>query len=71
MKTTRTAQYLQRFLKSEGFVLYHEIINKRTHAAHAPKISCRFALVNKKSTTENKREATSKTPMLVALDLLG
>lgn len=43
----------------------------RTHAAQAPKISCRFALVNKKSTTENKREATSKTPMLVAFDLLG
>ena len=44
-----------------------------THAAEAPKISCRLALVKSESTAEKTSVATKRIPMHLAfaLDSLG
>jgi len=41
-----------------------------THAAAAPSISCRLALVNNERTAENTNVATKRMPMHTAFDLV-
>lgn len=45
-----------------------EAKNKPTHAAEAPRISCRFAFVNRESTAEKTSVATNKIPIHEAFD---